>query len=217
MFAFCKHSLTNKQKIVSLQNKYEKSRCLFQTRPNNKDWKLNPSQIIHYNSPFASPQNLPITSIYTGLGLSSWIDFDVKLSPIGSKQMIWILSFVPDVTCRIKIKPLDYMIIRLSTSKIIVINIPMAIWKSLRISIIKRWKKLFAFLSGFGRFPIYLQAMKKAHSYKYQLLSKYTIKFKCYSRYMCKKICWLSCPSLEKLQFTTIFCVKDLGYIYLFG
>ena len=56
---------------------------------------------------------------------------------------------------------------------------------------------------------------EKANSHKYKLLSKYAIKFKCCSRYMCKKICWISCPSLEKLQFTTIFCVNGLGYIYL--
>ena len=68
MFAFCKHSLTNKQKIVSFQNKNEKSRCLFQTRPNNnmnKDWKLNPSQIIHYNSPFAQHE-IPLMNFEKG-------------------------------------------------------------------------------------------------------------------------------------------------------
>ena len=104
------------------------------------------------------------------------------------------------------------MVIRLSILKIIVINIPMAIWKSLRISIIKRWKFFFTFLSGFDRFPIYLQVMKKAHSHKYKLLSKYAIKFKCYSRYMYKKICLISCPSLEKTAIHYhFFVLKVLG------
>ena len=50
---------------------------------------------LHF-SPFLSRQIVPITSIHTGFILSSWIEFDVRLSLIGSKEMIRILSFVPE-------------------------------------------------------------------------------------------------------------------------
>ena len=46
-------------------------------------------QILSYNSLFVAYQNLPITSNFTDCTLGWWKDFDIDLSPIGSKEMIW--------------------------------------------------------------------------------------------------------------------------------
>ena len=50
-------------------------------------------QVLWCNSLVDARQNLPITSIFTEFTLGSWKDFDVGLSLIGSKEMIWKTSF----------------------------------------------------------------------------------------------------------------------------
>ena len=46
-------------------------------------------QVLSYDSLVVALQNVPITSILTNHTLGSWRGFDVNLSLIGSKEMIW--------------------------------------------------------------------------------------------------------------------------------
>ena len=46
-------------------------------------------QVLSDNSLVVADQNVPITSILTNCTLGSWKDFDVDLSLIGSKEVIW--------------------------------------------------------------------------------------------------------------------------------
>ena len=56
-------------------------------------------QVLSYNSLVFARQNVPITWILTNFTLGSWKDFDVDLSLIGSKEMIWKTCFE---TCQIR-------------------------------------------------------------------------------------------------------------------
>ena len=54
-------------------------------------------QVFLYNSLGVARQNVPITSILANYTLGSWKDFDVNLSLIGSKDMIWKTFYVLDI------------------------------------------------------------------------------------------------------------------------
>ena len=47
-------------------------------------------QVMWYNSRVVARKNVPITSTFTDFILGSLKDFEVTLSLIGSKEMIWI-------------------------------------------------------------------------------------------------------------------------------
>lgn len=57
------------------------------------DDPMDSSQTMRNNSSFVACQNVLFISIHTGFILRSWIDFVVRLSLIGPKEMIWILLF----------------------------------------------------------------------------------------------------------------------------
>ena len=66
---------------------------------NWKNYKSRPIQVMWFNSLVVSRQNQPIMSILTNFTLRSWKDFDVGLSLIGSKEMIWKTSLSTYSTC----------------------------------------------------------------------------------------------------------------------
>ena len=51
------------------------------------------SQTIWINSLIIARQNVPITFIDSETTLSEWIDIGARLLLIGSKEIIWIVSF----------------------------------------------------------------------------------------------------------------------------
>ena len=55
--------------------------------------EVNSIQVLSYNSLVVAYQNVPITSILTNYTLGSWKDFDVDLSLIGSKEIIWKICY----------------------------------------------------------------------------------------------------------------------------
>ena len=52
------------------------------------------NQTMWINSLVVARQNVPITFIHSETTSSYWIDFDVCFLLIGSREIIWIVSFV---------------------------------------------------------------------------------------------------------------------------
>ena len=73
-------------------------KCIeFQRTTQHFELKCVASQTMWFNSLVVARQNVPITSIHSETTLSKWIDFGAHILLIGSKEIIEIVSFEPEI------------------------------------------------------------------------------------------------------------------------